>query len=346
MGPETTARKPTAATEPAEEKFWTVGNLKWLVGTATLPVVLLLLSTHYQEQSKQNAQEAIRAADERAKADRNLQLYTELLQRRESADTEARRDVFNKLMDKYLNPADTDLDGKAVLLEVLALNFHESLNLSPLFWQLDRKIHRAKLEAKTRDELLSGLERVALEVKNRQVAFLAPNDLPQPHAVELANVPVLGLKGTCEAPSSQGSGTVQHAVVVNVESSYQDAQAKADNHKRGFSIDVICRDPLERRLRVQVTDKQSRRVWDPFWLDLYDFPLVNFTRLSGAERFSIVLDAYDAKNGFAQLRLVYFPNMRGGAKDKAYITDLMSRLLPDELSPGAAAPAGAASVPR
>jgi len=346
MSPETTTGKLSSGTVPTEEKFWTVGNLKWFVGTATLPVVLLLLSTHFQEQSKQNAQDAIRAADERAKADRNLQLYTELLQRRESADSEARRDVFNKLMDKYLSPADTDLEGKEVLLEVLALNFHESLNLSPLFWQLDRKIHRAELQANSRDELLSGLERVALEVKNRQIAFLAPNDLPQPHPVKLANVPVLGLRGTCKPPSFQGSGEVQEPVVVEVESSYQDAQAKADNGKRGFEINVICRDPRERRLRVQVTDKQTRRVWDPFWLDLYDFPLVNFTRLSSAERFSIVLDVYDAKNGYAQLRLVYFPNMRGGAKDKAYITDLMTRLLPDELSPGSAASAGAASAPR
>lgn len=343
MASETNTEKQASGTDPTAEKFWTVGTLKWLVGTATLPVVLLLLSTHFQEQSKQNAQAAIIAADKRAKADRNLQLYTELLQRRESADTEARRDVFNKLMDKYLNPSDPDLDGKVVLLEVLALNFHESLNLSPLFWQLDRKIERAKLPVAARGELQNSLERVALDVKYRQIAFLAPNEMPDPHAVELAKVPVLGTDGNCSAPSLQGNDVAQEPVVIDLEARYQDAQDPAISHKRGFSIEVICHDPLEKRLRVMVNDAQSQRRSDPFWLDLYDFPLVNFTRLSSAERFAIVLDEY--ANGYARLRLVYFPNMRGGAKDKAYITDLMSRLLPDDLTPGIAAGTAAASAP-
>jgi len=321
---------------PAKGKVFSLDNLKWLIGTLSLPLVLLLLSTHFQEQSKRNSDNAIRAANERANADSKIRLYSELLNKREEADNTVRRDVFDKLMSRYLSPAHTDLDSKVVVLELLALNFHDSLNLSPLFWQLDRQIDKAV--APKRVALRAQLDRVALAVKNRQVALLAPDDNPATYHVELAQVPPLAGDGNCGALPTELAQTAQQRTVLEVLAGYQDTSAGAApiQHQRKFYLEIECHDRKERRLSLIVEDGASGRRWH-FWLDTYDFPLVNFTRVSRDERFALVLDNYE--EGFAKLRFVYFPSTRGGAKDKPYIADVMSQLLPASAALSYAAPA-------
>ena len=311
--------------DAAKGRLFSFDNLKWLIGTLSLPLVLLLLSTHFQEQSKRNSDSAIRAANDRANADSKIRLYSELLNKREEADNTVRRDVFDKLMNRYLSPAHADLDSKVVVLELLALNFHDSLNLSPLFWQLDRQIDKAA--APRRMALRAQLDRVALAVKNRQVALLAPDDNPATYHVELAQVPPLASDGNCGALPTELAQTTQQRTVLEVAASYQDTGASATpkQHQRTFYLEIECHDKKERRLSLIVEDGTSRRRWH-FWLDTYDFPLVNFTRVSRDERFALVLDNYE--DGFAKLRFVYFPSARGGAKDKPYIADVMSQLLP------------------
>jgi len=60
--------------------------------------------------------------------------------------------------------------------------------------------------------------------------------------------------------------------------------------------------------------------------DTFDFPMVNFTRLSRSERFALVLHPYEPPNN-AKLKLIYFPSARVGAKDKPFIDDVISDLV-------------------
>jgi hypothetical protein len=339
--------------EPPKDKLLSVDNLKWLIGTLSLPVVLLLLSTAFQQSANERSRKEIAAANERASAENRSRLYTELLQKREDGDAAVRRDVFNKLMDKYM--LQSDLDSRLVMLELLALNFHESLNLNPLFWQLDRQITRLPSAAE-RLMLRVQLERIAQGVKDRQFALLAPEDFSKAYDVDLARVPNMALPGegcvVVGAPMQQAEPT--RAIEATARYSELDMRGASVQRARQFRVEVDCRDPLQRRLFVIVTDVATERTWK-FWVDPYDFPLANFTLVSRDERFALLLDQYDDGNGNSRLRLAHFPASRSGARDKPHIADVMSRLAlpqPDPLAgmqaPGAGPrqPVAAASAPR
>jgi hypothetical protein len=90
---------------------------------------------------------------------------------------------------------------------------------------------------------------------------------------------------------------------------------------RHFKVEVAEHDPARRRVLVRVDNKE--RQW-MFWLDVFDFPLVNFTRISKSERFTVVMKQY--KPPVAKLTLIYFPSSRSGVKDKPFIDEVVSNL--------------------
>jgi hypothetical protein len=267
-------------------------NGRWLIATLAIPITVGYVSYQYEKSSA-----------ERQAADARLRLYTELLSRREEADTSVRKGIFDKVLETYLKPGGEDLEQKLVALELLALNFHESLDLSPLFWQLDRQITRAP--APQRDELRAHLERIARDVKERQVEILEGVGAKRDGSVdfeELARAPV---------------------PLFDEELAFADPDPLAEGRtlKRRFTAEVIERDGAGRRLLVRAHDGKAQWV---FWVDPFDFPLVEFVRISKAERLSAVLRAYGP--GSAQLTFIYFPSSRSGLKDKPFIDEVISDL--------------------
>jgi hypothetical protein len=134
-------------------------NAKWLIATLAIPAALGLVAHQYQQSQA-----------ERQINDARLRLYTELLSKREEADTAVRRGIFDKVLERYLAPGDQGLQAKLVALELLATNFHDSLDLSPLFWQIGREVERAPKNERTR--LSHELTRIADGVKDRQISGL------------------------------------------------------------------------------------------------------------------------------------------------------------------------------
>ena len=60
---------------------------------------------------------------------------------------------------------------KIVALELLTLNFNESLDLSPLFWQIFREIQQTAQKANS-SFWTEQLERISNQVKARQIELL------------------------------------------------------------------------------------------------------------------------------------------------------------------------------
>ena len=135
------------------------GNVKWLVTTLLIPATLALLNQQYQD-----------AQTARQDTEARLRLYTELLSKREEADTTLRKGIFDRVLETYLKEA-KNTDEKIVALELLSTNFNESLDLSPLFWQILREIQQPAQKANS-GMLLERLQRVSNEVKDRQLALL------------------------------------------------------------------------------------------------------------------------------------------------------------------------------
>lgn len=81
--------------------------------------------------------------NEKQKIDTNVRLYTELMSKREEAESALRKDMFTSIIDTFLKPQAPSLDVRVLNLELLAYNFHESLNLKPLFANIDQQIRQS-----------------------------------------------------------------------------------------------------------------------------------------------------------------------------------------------------------
>jgi len=281
-------------------------NLKWLLATLLIPVTLAFLNKQYQDAQTERTIINQRAQAERQDQEARLRLYTELLSKREEADTSLRKGIFDKVIGTYLKEART-FDQKLVAIELLSLNFNESLDLSPLFWQLLREIQQTAGTGE-RPVLLERLKRVSNQVKDRQIELLETFGARKDMSVNLA---------------------ARFEKLIDSQLSFIDPDAtdvSKQRQARHFAIFPMEDDRAHRRVMVSVEhntvggDKQQ----NDFWVDEYDFPLTNFTRISTAERFALVMRRYDPPN--VDLTLIYFPSSRSGIKDKPFIDEVLSGL--------------------
>lgn len=275
-------------------------NRRWLIKTLAMPAAICIVPLLFELFSH--------AHDER---ENQFRLYTELLSKREEADMAVRQGIFDKVFDKYLPPDSNDIDTRLVGLELMAANFHESVDISPLFWQLDRQVSRQR-EGEPRQSALKELERISGVVKARQVEGLEIAGRKTEISFDLAVPPEKLPNFACDwkLPNVPGDGGVKH-------------------RKRHFDVGLIKGDLDGRRLQLQLSYSdpdggETRQVL--VWSSLYDFPLMNFTRISDQERVAIVLTRLDPDSMSATVTLVYYPSSRSGTKDKPYIDDVISRL--------------------
>jgi hypothetical protein len=98
-------------------------------------------------------------------------LYTELMSRREESESALRKDMFTSIISTILKENAT-LDERILQLELLAYNFHESLNLMPFFTYLDRRNNLDTKDPKLRDEYRARLYNMSREVTGKQIASL------------------------------------------------------------------------------------------------------------------------------------------------------------------------------
>lgn len=273
---------------------------RWLVKTLAMPAAICVVPLLFELFSH--------AHDER---ENQFRLYTELLSKREEADMNVRRGIFDKVFDKYLPPDTNDIDTRLVGLELMAANFHESVDISPLFWQLDRQSMKQP-DADVRDADLKELARIAGVVKARQIEGLEIAGRKTEIGFDLELAPDKQKKLSCDWRLPHVDGTPD-----------------TKRGSRHFDVDLIEGDVQGRRLKLQLSYSdpnggETRQVL--VWADLYDFPLMNFTRISDEERVAIVLTRLDPVSMSATVTLVYYPSSRSGTKDKPYIDDVMSRL--------------------
>src|SRR5262249_15730488 len=120
---------------------------------------------------------------ERQNVENDLRLYAEMMARREQSDSDLRKDMFKSILDKFAyatpDPKSVEyLDQQIVNLELLAYNFHESIDLGPLFKHVRSEIPDGNSQSMTADQskrfenLRRRLERVAVEVDERQLTVV------------------------------------------------------------------------------------------------------------------------------------------------------------------------------
>src|SRR5215475_4862565 len=102
--------------------------------------------------------------------DSNERVYTQLMSSREQADSGLRKDMFLSIIQIFQKPEETGLETKMLNLEMLAYNFHDSLNLKPLFAYIDHEITAARDSDKP--SYVVRLNQVSKEIITRQLVLL------------------------------------------------------------------------------------------------------------------------------------------------------------------------------
>ena len=102
--------------------------------------------------------------------DSKIRLYTELMSSREQSESALRKDMFNSILGTILKDSHS-LDENILQLELLAYNFHESLNLMPLFVYMDRQIGKEK-NIQLKAEYRKRLYKMAGDVISKQISSL------------------------------------------------------------------------------------------------------------------------------------------------------------------------------
>ena len=239
----------------------------------------------------------------------NIRLYAELMSNREKADSDLRKEMFNAIITTFLESKPPENKEEVLALELLAYNFHDVMDLGPLFKHVERNIQNApKNECKT---FQKRLEKVAREVTDKQIGALEDVGVVRPMTVfieDLENNPegIQLLEETLQLPS---------------------ADIGSSGPNRLFIVEVLGYDQNKKELRVrlEIWMKDQVEADFTFRVGFFDFPMIDNTRLSKGQRVAIVLRRWES--GSAELALVYFPGSRASLKEKPYYDEVVHELV-------------------
>ncbi len=282
--------------------------------TAVAVAILGFISSAYlrdRERRESQLQERLQTRET------NARLYSELTSRREESESSLRKDMFKSIIDSFLRSGQKTTEQDVLNLELLVYNFHESLNLKPLFQHIQRQVENSPRQK----EYLARLNRVAEEVSKKQMIVIGEGGTTFDATVNLKTLSFRGPSG-------------------DVSSLARDLEL--DGMRRNFKLEVLGADIKGEGLQLRVTVRtgQGSRVETTsteFWLDYFDFPMIDNTRLPNDQRFAMVLNNFDAAGGSADLTLVFFPGKYTGLREKPYYDEVLAKLLAES---GKGPPAG------
>ena len=319
------------------------GRSTWveLIKVLALPMVTLVLGYWF------NA-----SLNERQQLDNNIRLYAEMMGRREEADSNLRKDMFNSILETFMvkGPGTTltperEISQQILSLELLAYNFHESLDIGPLFKDVARRIPGRPDDAES--QLRQRLETVALETIEHQLTVLADNGM-----VERGNA-LPGKIKDLQAYISYGAHMVADPNVPPGEGVSRVCLSMdgvdGTRHYRQFKLEITDYDEEAREVQVRLLasqilnemecqqaslDLEGRREVDTnFRVGLFDFPMIDNTRLSNGERCAVSLTALNPS--VLSVALSYFPGSRASLKDKPYYDEVIQDLVRNRQLSGA-----------
>ncbi len=293
--------------------------------------------------------------------EQNARLYTELLSRREEAESSLRKDMFKEIMSGFFtkieakgNSKEQILDGgeeykgddikdnlskKILKLEMLALNFGDSLSIGPLFTELSSDIERILMaNHNTIDDwkTVAGpyqkrLRSLARRLASRQLATISSgrnssdkNEFKISVKTELVEVP----------DEDEGSESKIFYWMSEEDQNVVDGdKLKLDGVIRFFEITLSNADlenyTVSVSIKILEIPEDSTRgpeivAHEDFNLDFFNFPLIDNTRLSHNHRFALIIEEFDSNT--IELKGVLFPGVYASQRDKPFLNEAIDDL--------------------
>ncbi len=242
-------------------------------------------------------------------SDTNARLYSELTSRREEADSALRKDMFTSIINSFLREGPATPEQKMLNLELLVYNFHESLDLKPLFQHIQREVRGNPLHAEYRKRL----NQLAETVIQKQMLVIADGGQTFDATIDTR---ALGFP-------SAGEGAAAPSVAKDLS---------VEGIQRNVKLEVVAADPEleELQLRMTVRTAEANRIdtsSTEFWVGHFDFPMIDNTRLPHDQRLAVVLNNFDAKRGVADVTASLFPGKYAGMREKPYYDEVLTKLL-------------------
>lgn len=242
-----------------------------------------------------------------------LRLYSELMTRREESEATLRKEMFQSIIGSFFD-ADgrASLDTRLLKMELLAQNFHEALNLVPLFKHMQREIENTSASRDEKRFYAARLGDLAREVTRKQMIVLESSGRRHDWTVLISDT------------LARGVGSEQ----------LDDIEMELDGIKRRFRVTLARADTVLRELRVGleietppgpgVPASAAGRYTVEFDVGFFSTPMIDNTRLSNDHRVALVLS--DMNQYGASLSLVYFPGSRASLREKPYYEEILRKL--------------------
>lgn len=292
--------------------------------------------------------------------EQNSRLYTELLSRREESESSLRKDMFKEVMSGFFTEIKAKdkskekipeggeeykgddikdkLSKKILKLEMLALNFGDSLSIGPLFNELSTDIEQVLMA--NRDAIddwqtvaapyQKRLRSLAKRVASRQMSTIsAGSDSSDKHEFKLS-------VNTGEVrPDEDEDEVAEKKVYWSSMDSIEEDKLKLDGVTRFFEVTLSNAD-LEKytisvNMKILEIPKDESSTGSPiivanrnFNMDFFNFPLIDNTRLSHNHRFALIIEEFDHKT--IELKGVLFPGVFASQRDKPFLNEAINEL--------------------
>jgi hypothetical protein len=328
-------------TKPASEKkdrsaFWLD-----LGKTVAMPLAALIVGVVFNYSlSKSQAR------------DSDMRLYTEIMGRREQADSDLRKDMFKAVLEKFMSSNEKmkgaeKLDQQVLELELLAYNFHESLDIGPLFKSIHKQI--LNLDGPENADMRDRLEDLAQEIKARQLSVLSGQERSGlesgPSAAGKVDLKIDVPLPTIDNPQDNVMSGLLKTEPENLDDRghlfclYLDSSNHVPRFRQ-FKLVFTRYSVLKRQVEVWLRVSQplsnadcKKEDFNPltaevdtrFWVGSFAFPMIDNARLTNGERCAVTLGEI-APPSPLPVRLSYFPESRASLKDKPYYDEVIKEL--------------------
>ncbi len=244
--------------------------------------------------------------DRRQSVDTNARLYSELMSRREEAESSLRKDMLVSIITSFLQPTQkNDLDARVLNLELLAYNFHDSLDLRALFLDIQRQIVKSSDPGKK--EYLERINKVAREITAKQLFSLEGHGKSFRRTVDLDELNA-NRAGIAVEPETVTVGGLASQVNLRV--------LRVDPAQQQLSVRLEVKAPEG---HPELADTRAQ-----FDVGFFDFPMIDNTRLANGLRCAVTLANFSPDA--ADLTTVCFPGEYASLKDRPYYDEVIQKL--------------------